>query len=180
MNSIQLLTSLIERGIPLSKAKISSIKKRLACRLPIIGRALEKLYNPDSSVLHCLAMPNTALARAVSGDEKIVFQDDRYIVSTNNYFIRYLCVSSDDLRPAGKKISQFQGNKDFSVGVLVIKLIHGNRHVIDNIYIDVAYRRQGVASSLLERAFEDFPDLCLDGRFTTEGILFFGAKHRKK
>jgi GNAT superfamily N-acetyltransferase len=71
------------------------------------------------------------------------------------------------------------GNKEFSVGVLVLKLNHENRHVIDNIYIDDAYRRQGIASWLIERAFSDFPDLCLDGRFTTEGISFFGAKHRK-
>jgi hypothetical protein len=35
-----------------------------------------------------------------------------------------------------EKISQFHGNKDFSAGVLAIKLNHGNRHVIDNIYID--------------------------------------------
>lgn len=164
----------------MSKEKISSIKKRLACRLPIVGQVVERLYNPDSSILHCLAMPNTALARVVLGDEKIVRQDEHIIVSTNNYFIRYLRVFSDDLCSTGKKISQFHGNKDFSAGVLAIKLNHGNRHVIDNIYIDVAYRRQGIASSLLERAFADFPDLCLDGRFTTEGILFFGAKKRRK
>ncbi|MBC3928988.1 GNAT family N-acetyltransferase [Undibacterium sp. CY21W] len=164
----------------LSKEKISSIKKRLACRIPIVSQVVERLYNPDSSVLHCLAMPNTALANTVLGSEKVVFQDAHTVISTNNYFIRYLCIATDDLHPTGKKISQFQGNKEFAVGVLVLKLNHQNRHVIDNIYIDVAYRRQGIASRLLERAFSDFPDLCLDGRFTTEGISFFGAKHRKK
>lgn len=125
-------------------------------------------------------MPNTVLSRTVFSDEKVVFQDDRTIISTNDYFTRYIRIASDELRPTGKKTSQFQGNKDFAVGVLVLKLNHENRHVIDNIYIDDAYRRQGIASRLIERAFSDFPDLCLDGRFTTEGILFFGAKHRKK
>jgi len=164
----------------LSKVKISRINKRLACRLPIICQVVERLYNPDSSILHCLAMPNTVLSRTVFSDEKVVFQDDRTIISTNDYFTRYIRIASDELRPTGKKISQFQGNKEFSVGVLVVKLNHENRHVIDNIYIDDAYRRQGIASWLIERAFSDFPDLCLDGRFTTEGISFFGAKHRKK
>jgi hypothetical protein len=103
-----LLTSIIERGMTLSKVKISSINKRLACRLPIISQVVERLYNPDSSILHCLAMPNTVLSRTVLGSEKVVFQDDHTIISTNNYFTRYIRIASDDLRPTGKKFRNFR------------------------------------------------------------------------
>jgi hypothetical protein len=108
-----LLTSFIVRGTPLSKVKISRINKRLACRLPIICQVVERLYNPDSSILHCLAMPNTVLSRTVFSDEKVVFQDDRTIISTNDYFTRYIRIASDELRPTGKKFRNFKGIKNF-------------------------------------------------------------------
>jgi GNAT superfamily N-acetyltransferase len=125
-------------------------------------------------------MPNTVLSRTVFSDEKVVFQDDRTIISTNDYFTRYIRIASDELRPTGKKFRNFKGIKNFLSAFWYSNSIMKTTHVIDNIYIDDAYRRQGIASWLIERAFSDFPDLCLDGRFTTEGISFFGAKHRKK
>ncbi|MFZ6675626.1 GNAT family N-acetyltransferase [Undibacterium sp. Xuan67W] len=164
----------------MSKSSNCSSKKRLASKLPIVGNVVEQLYNPHSTILHALALPNTPLARAAIGDERIIKEEPNLVICISNYFIRYLIPQSDAISPNEHDESQFKGNDDFAVSVLALRVTQQNMHVIDNVYVDEAYRRQGLATRLIQRAYEDFPDLFLDGRFTSTGLLFFGAKHRKK
>ncbi len=156
------------------------IKKRLASRLPIVGDVTERLYNPNSCDLYNLSLPNTALALAAIGKEQILLQEPDMIICSSNSYIRYLVLTPQNDGKQRLKRSQFHQNKEFSVASLAIKRNNNYEHIVDHIYVDEAYRRQGVGSWLIERAYKDFPDLCLDGRFTNMGILFFGAKHRKK
>lgn len=163
----------------MSKHKKFQFNRRLSCRLPIVGLIVGGLYNSDITV-PCLALPNTALAKSVLGDERVLKQNNNLIVCTNNDSIRYLRVASVDVKESGELISQRAWHKELSLGFLILKLDQKERPFVENIYVDEAYRRQGIASYLLEAAIVNFPDLCLDGRFTFDGLTFFGANHRRK
>jgi len=157
-----------------SKAEVKSTK-RLAARLPIIGQVTDCLFNRDSRVLHALALPNTPLSLVVAGEEVILSRSRDVLVCANQRCRRYLRLSTD----ASGNGSGYPLN-DFAIAVLVIKLGINGRHVIDNIHVEEEYRRQGIGSELIALAYQDFPDLCLDGNFSRLGKLFFGALHRVK
>jgi hypothetical protein len=163
----------------MAKIRKCQIMRRLSYRLPIVGPIVDGLYNPDVTV-PLLALPNTALARSVLGNECVLKQEDDLVVCTNNDSIRYLRVASSDIRPSGQLVSQRAWHNEISLGFLLLKLDQRERPFVDNIYVDEAYRHQGIASRLLEAAILNFPDLCLDGRFTKDGLIFFGAEHRKR
>ncbi len=159
----------------MSRATCTKQKQRLASCLPIIGPVLLDMHSYDV-VLPFLAYPNTALARYALGVEKILLQENNLIVSTNDHFVRYLHTQAMPANPASKVVLP----PEISVAALILRPIRLNRYVVDNIYVHAAFRRQGIATQLLERAHQDYPNLCLDGRFSSEGIGFFGARHRTK
>lgn len=134
--------------------------------------------NPMESTISMAALPNTALARALFGDERILFQDDNFIVCTGSYYIRYLQLPSKTRGKSERKIYQLSSHPEMTLGALALNVNSLNQPVIASIYVDDTFRRQGIATKLVERAFMDFPTLCLDGRFSIFGAAFFGARNR--
>lgn len=163
----------------MSKSRLGKCQKPVAMRLPIIGATLLEMYSFDV-LLPYLAYPNTALALHALGVEQILVQEDQLSVSTNRHFVRYLQLAPKPGQTPNRKLAEHYLYQDISIGALILRPIHGGRYVIDNIYVHEAFRRQGIATSLVEKAFRDFPGLCLDGRFSSSGMGFFGAKHRAK
>jgi GNAT superfamily N-acetyltransferase len=163
----------------MSKLHNTKCNKRLATRLPIIGSSMLEMYSFDV-LLPYLAHPNTALSLHALGVENVLTDEDHVTVSTNKYFVRYLQLLPAAGQRPSKKIADLNLYQDISVGALILRPIQGQRYAIDNIYVHEAFRRQGIATRLLEKAYRDHPDLCLDGRFSSSGMGFFGAKHRTK
>ncbi len=163
----------------MSKPKYQKSKRPLPSRLPIIGPVIVAPYNPINSTIAMVALPNTFLARPLFSDERIVYQDDSFIVCTSRYFIRYLQLPSNLQEKGGKKLSQLSWHPEMTVGMLALKVTSTNQHVVADIYVDEAFRRQGIGTKLIERAHMDFPDLCLDGCFFNFGVAFFNARNRK-
>jgi GNAT superfamily N-acetyltransferase len=143
--------------------------------LPIIGPIVLDIHSYEV-LLPFLAYPNTALARYTLGVEKILLQENNLIVSTSANFVRYLHTQAMPANPASKVAL----HPEISVAALILRPITQNRYVVDNIYVHKAFRRQGIATQLIQKAHQDYPNLCLDGRFSSEGIGFFGARHRTK
>ncbi|MEJ6002766.1 GNAT family N-acetyltransferase [Paucibacter soli] len=46
--------------------------------------------------------------------------------------------------------------------------------ILSNIAVDPSFRRQGVASRLLDEVVTDHPRACLDSSMTSDGAAFFG------
>jgi len=160
--------------------KSRKIKKRLASCLPIDGVVTDCLYNPDSKILFSLALPNTPLSKTLRGEENIRISTQSLIISSNHSSVRYMRLREGARGKAGSTAEQPQWAEGVGIAVLVVRTEVSGRHVLDDIYVEESYRRQGMASELLELAYRDFPDLCLDGHFSHLGRLFFGALHRTR
>lgn len=174
-------TDLVEKWIaPMSKPNISKKTRKLTYCLPIIGPVSEGVFNAGSLDVFGLAKPNTVLANSRFGHERILYQDEHLIVCTNQYFIRYLQTTLPEENLKEKEMSAIAWHSEMCVGGLVIRTESPTCHIVDNIYVDTAFRCHGIATSLIERAYRDFPDLCLDGRFSSAGIVFFGARQKKR
>ena len=154
--------------------------KRLACRLPITGKIFIGNYNSGFIAVTMVARPNSVIARAFFGDEKILRQDDDILVSTNGLFIRYLRLTPITRNQHCADNSQLAWHPEMYPGCLLLKIMPNEKHFIDNIYVDPAFRHQGIATNLIEVAHHDFPHICLDGRFSEVGLDFFGATSRKR
>lgn len=121
------------------------LSRRLSYTLPIVGPIVNGLYNPNVTI-PLLALPNTVLARSVLGNERILKQENDLIICTNNDSVRYLILASCDTKETGDLVSQRSWHKELSLGFLMLKLDQKKRPIIDNIYVDEAYRRQGIGS----------------------------------
>jgi len=164
----------------MSKSNASKKPRKLAHCLPIIGAVREGVYNPGSIEVLSLAKPDTILARTKYGMERILYQDAQLIVCTGQYFIRYLQTSLPENEEGSSRSSATSWHDDICLASLILRIKSPTCHTLDNIYVDSAYRCRGIATSLIERAYRDFPDLCLDGRFSAAGIHFFGVSQKKR
>lgn len=153
---------------------------RTACSLPIIGKIFIGNYNYGALAIAMVARPNSIIVRSFFGDEKILRHDEDILVSTNGYFIRYLRLTSIRQNTNPAEHSQLAWHPEMCRGCLALKIMSNDKHFVDNIYVDPAFRHQGVATNLIEVARHEFPHICLDGRFSEDGFSFFGAARRKR
>ena len=163
----------------MSASKQRKKSKPHSHKIPIVGPVNEAPYLRTNTSIPFIAVPNSVLARSIFGDETIVFQDENLIVSTNGQCIRYLDVGFKNRNGAAKKGSKLSWHPDMTAGALLVKVNVTGRNILHHIYVDETVRRQGIATRLVERALADIPDLCLDGRFTSDGFAFFGVKNRR-
>jgi GNAT superfamily N-acetyltransferase len=142
-------------------------------RLPCIGKVMHsELHAFPERLYPLISPPNTSLSRGWYLDEAVVRHEAPILIVEGAVFRRYVwglqCLS----RPDGT-VTHVQPTLGLA-GLDVFKPKHKQAPLVSRIFVMPEFRRQGIATRLLERAMRDFPKLALDGQLTREGAAFFG------
>ena len=151
--------------------------KSLAKSLPITGKVTDCVFNQGSKILYSLAYPDNPLSRLLYSVETVYSEAKNFLIARTGQTCRYLLTSVDEAY-----VSQDPTYKETKIGVAVLVVRHNQKHVpiLEIIHVEEQYRRLGIATRLVERAHQDFPNLSLDGNLSLLGKKFFGAMHRTK
>jgi GNAT superfamily N-acetyltransferase len=130
----------------------------------------------EASVLaHMLALPTSPLAISRYGGEETVAREGALWIVETQYSRRYLLLPTDSV---SIDIADSHIAFDTAVAALEIRK-HIPHPTVESIFVLPAWRRKGIASFLIHRARDDYPDLMLDGKFTLEGAALFGYRNHE-
>ena len=143
-----------------------------ALNLPLHSNDALVVSGPAPGLAMFLLPPNAPELVARLGQEKVllhqadcmVLEGERYGSRDGGVCIgrRYLALDAPSGTPIG------------ALNVTIKKQGRKTTAIASNVVVAEAFRRQGIASSLVKRALEDFPKMGLDNTMTTDGAALFG------
>jgi GNAT superfamily N-acetyltransferase len=145
--------------------------------LPLVGKLCQSELHTNAARLYpMLAPPNSALSAPWYELEQLVGEDGEIVILDSHAFCRYVWGLSC-LRQPDHTISHFLP----AMGMAALDVHKFGRKrppIVERVFVMPEFRRQGIATALVEHALHDFPKLSLDGQLSEEGAAFFGYRLR--
>lgn len=143
-----------------------------ALNLPLHSNDALVVSGPAPGLAMFLLPPNASEVVARLGQEKVLLhQADCMVLEGERYRTR----GGDTV--VGRRYLALLPSSGEAIGALNVTVQKKGRKtsaVASNVFVVPEHRRQGVASSLVKRALEDYPNLTVDNSMTAEGAKLFG------
>ncbi len=145
-------------------------------KLPLIPDLPLSIEGSAEQLAAFLAPVNSSFIVSRIGEERLVCREGSVLVTAGERF--------------GNKTQWSQGHRYISVNSeggfisvlnVSVRRINGKTQAVaSNTYTDINHRRQGLASQLMKRALEDFPNMYADSTLTEQGAALVGVSSQRK